>query len=91
MHDLLFESPDALENDQLAQFAADLDLEVARFMVEVETGSHARRVREDYVSGLKSGVEGTPALFINGVRYDGGLLFSALLRALKDSEAGTGD
>jgi protein-disulfide isomerase len=28
-------------------------------------------VREDFRSGVKSGVNGTPSFFINGERYDG--------------------
>jgi len=29
------------------------------------------RVREDFMGGVHSGVNGTPTFFINGVRYDG--------------------
>jgi protein-disulfide isomerase len=29
------------------------------------------RVREDFMSGVRSGVNGTPSFFINGLRYDG--------------------
>jgi protein-disulfide isomerase len=43
--------------------------------VEIERAwaSHERlaRVKEDFVSGIKSGVTGTPSFFINGVRHEG--------------------
>jgi protein-disulfide isomerase len=29
------------------------------------------RVRSDFTSGVRSGVNGTPTFFINGVRFDG--------------------
>ena len=31
----------------------------------------ASRINEDIESGLRSGVQGTPTLFINGTRHDG--------------------
>jgi protein-disulfide isomerase len=35
------------------------------------TGVYTARVREDFRSGARGGVNGTPTLFINGVRYEG--------------------
>ena len=32
---------------------------------------YAGRVRHDFITGVRSGVNGTPCLFINGERYDG--------------------
>jgi len=37
----------------------------------LHTGAHEPRVREDVVSGDRSGVRGTPTFFVNGRRYDG--------------------
>jgi protein-disulfide isomerase len=37
----------------------------------LEAGMHRPRVREDFMSGVRSGVNGTPAFFINDFRYDG--------------------
>jgi protein-disulfide isomerase len=71
MHDLLFENQDALEDEDLARYAAALQLDVSRFASELLSGVHAPRVREDFHSGVRSGVNGTPTFFINGVRYDG--------------------
>ena len=46
---------------------------------------HADRVHEDFLSGVRSGVNGTPTFFINGVRHDDSFdtdtLFNALERA----------
>jgi protein-disulfide isomerase len=81
MHDTLYENQDALDDEHLAQYAADLGLG-ADLMGEVVAGVHAARVREDFRSGARGGVNGTPAFFINGVRYDGTPDADALLTAL---------
>ncbi len=82
MHDLLYENQDALEDDDLAGYAEELGLDVARFIKEIETGAHAKRIREDFMSGVKSGVNGTPSFYINGVRHDGEYDLESLLAAL---------
>ena len=70
MHDLLFAHQDALRDVDLAAYAAALDLDVERFVRELTDGTHAGRVREDFLSGVRSGVNGTPTFFINGRRHD---------------------
>ncbi|HEY6066294.1 MAG TPA: DsbA family protein, partial [Thermoanaerobaculia bacterium] len=70
MHDLLFTHPGALEDDDLLGYASALGLDVDRFAAELESGVHAARVRRDFRSGVRSGVNGTPTFFVNGVRYD---------------------
>jgi protein-disulfide isomerase len=85
MHDLLFENQNALEDEDLARYAAVLGLDARRLIAEILSGVHSQRVREDFRSGIRGGVNGTPTFFINGVRYDGehGLdeLIAALTRA----------
>ena len=82
MHDLLYENQNALEDDDLASYAEKLGLDVARFIKDIETDAHGKRIREDFMSGVKSGVNGTPSFFINGVRHDGGYDLESLLAAL---------
>src|ERR1700682_4059748 len=65
MHDILFENQIALEDEDLAQYAAALKLNVPRFVKELLAGTYAPRVREDFRSGVRSGVNGTPTFFIN--------------------------
>ncbi|MGI8496314.1 MAG: DsbA family protein [Gemmatimonadaceae bacterium] len=71
MHDTLFEHQDALDVRDLIGYAGDLNLDAARVQRELETGAYAERVRRDFRSGVRSGVNGTPTFFINGERYDG--------------------
>jgi protein-disulfide isomerase len=41
------------------------------------------RVEADFNSGVRSGVRGTPTLFVDGVRYRGDVTVRALLTALE--------
>lgn len=71
MQEVIFANQDSLEIDDLVRYAHDLDLDVERFREELEAGVYSDRIREDFHTGVRSGVNGTPTFFINGVRYDG--------------------
>jgi protein-disulfide isomerase len=71
MHDLLYENQGALADDDLLAYAARLGLDLDRFQVELAQGAHAQHVRDDFMGGVRSGVNGTPTFFINGRRHDG--------------------
>jgi protein-disulfide isomerase len=71
MHDILFERQDALEDEDLVAYAQELALDLARFELELLQGVYIPRIREDFTSGVRSGVQGTPTFFINGRRHDG--------------------
>lgn len=45
---------------------------------------HQSRIERDLNSGLESGVQGIPTLFINGVRYDGDLKLADIMKAIED-------
>jgi protein-disulfide isomerase len=87
MHDLLFENQDALDNDNLVEYARTIGLNISRFVRELEAGTHLARVREDFVSGVKSGVGGTPTFFINGLRHEGEYDPDTLIDALTQTAA----
>ena len=80
MHDMLFENQDALEDTDLVHYATILGLDVDQFIAELGSHLHEPRVREDFMSGVDSGVSGTPSFFLNGARYDG-VLDALSLRA----------
>ena len=82
MHDLLYENQNALEDEDLAGYASALGLDPERLMREIQASAHAARIREDFRSGARHGVNGTPSFFINGVRYDGRTDVAGLLTAL---------
>jgi protein-disulfide isomerase len=82
MHDTLFENQMALDDEDLARYAAALGLDVERFIQELLSGTYTPRVREDFHSGIRSGVNGTPTFFINDTRYDGPRDLESMVEAL---------
>ena len=85
MHDRLFERQFALDGEYLIEYAGDLGLDVGRFRKELGEGVYEPRVREDFRSGVTSGVNGTPTFFINGVRHDDSWDLEPLLAALEEA------
>jgi protein-disulfide isomerase len=87
MHDLLFENQRRLRDQDLRGYAEQAGLDLERFDRELAEHVHAARVREDFMSGVRSGVNGTPTFFINGVRHDGSYEVEPLLAALEQAAA----
>ena len=83
MHDSLFEHQRALDDAHLVQYAVALNLDKERFVREMTEHVHTNRVREDFLSGVRSGVNGTPTFFINGVRHDDSYALETLLAAIE--------
>jgi protein-disulfide isomerase len=84
MHDMLYENQEALDLNDIAEYAAALGLDVQRLINEVLSRAHESRVREDFASGIRSGVNGTPSFFINGARYAGPRELDAMILALSE-------
>jgi protein-disulfide isomerase len=83
MHGMLFENQDALEDADLVGYAKALHLDGKRFASELASEAHVARIREHIKSGIRSGVNGTPTFFINGVRHDDSWEAHELLAALE--------
>jgi protein-disulfide isomerase len=87
MHDLLYENQRRLEDDDLRAYAEQLGLDVERFGSELAEHVHAARVREDFMSGVRSGVNGTPTFYVNGARHDDSYELEILLDAVERAAA----
>lgn len=83
MHHALFTHQAALDPKHLVGYAAGIGLDPEWAATALLTHTFAPRVREDFLSGVRSGVNGTPTFFINGARYDGSWEEAALLAALE--------
>jgi protein-disulfide isomerase len=70
MHDLLFENQRHLKLTNLREYAQSLELEMPRFIAELDDEIYLQRVREHIQGGLQSHVRGTPTFYINGVIQD---------------------
>jgi formate-nitrite transporter family protein len=85
MHRQLFLHQDQLEDDDLLEHAEAIGLDLDRFARELDLGTYEPRMREDFLSGVRSGVNGTPTFYINGVRHDGPPDAASLIRAIEEA------
>jgi protein-disulfide isomerase len=84
MHDLLYENQDTLEDKDLIAFARKLKLDIERFTRDFSSNEVRTKIQEDFSAGVRSGVNGTPTFFINGVRHDGSFEYEDLMAALQE-------
>jgi protein-disulfide isomerase len=84
MHDRLFESQELLSPDGVEQLAVEIGLDLAEFRRELKLETLMSHIRQDFMGGVRSGVTGTPSLFLNGHTFAGPLdveLFEELVEA----------
>lgn len=70
-HDLLYENQNKLDDGSLLVYASRVGLNEDDFADDLESGAYENKVQDDFMSGVESGVNGTPSFFVNGSRYDG--------------------
>ncbi len=69
-HDRLFKNQRALDRPSLESYAKEVGLDVAKFKKSLDEKKFAARVDSDMKLGEQARVQGTPTLFINGVRAE---------------------
>lgn len=82
MHDALFANQVRLSPDLLLTLVGALELSPREFQEALASGLHARKVQADFLGGVRSGVNGTPSFFVNGVRHDAGYSFAELASSI---------
>ena len=82
MHDLLFENQEQLGSGFYEELAEKLHLDPVALTASLDSGQFTDRVRADFTSGVRSGVNGTPTFFINEERHDGPFDYPALVGAI---------
>jgi protein-disulfide isomerase len=82
MHEMLYANQRALAPADLLAYAAAIGLDTDRFSEDLELHRYAPVVSEHFLSGLRSGVNGTPTFFVNGLRHDGAYEVQSLLSAV---------
>jgi protein-disulfide isomerase len=70
--------------EDLKRKAAVLSLDMGSFGACLESGKHFADVRNDVREGVKVGVSGTPALFINGRMLVGSQPYSEIRKIIED-------
>ncbi len=83
MHDFLYEHQATLGDPGVTLgYAKKLGLDTQRFEREVAQHMYQKRIKDDFMGGVRSGVNGTPTFYVNGVRHDGDAVAKALIEAL---------
>jgi protein-disulfide isomerase len=83
MHDLIYENQDLLGPALLTRLGMRLGLDMQRFSDDLASNRFRPKVREDFMSAVRSGAAGTPSFFINGEPYEGSLDDESLIEALR--------
>lgn len=83
VHDAIFEHQNLLSPEFLLDLAEKYGLDSAALSDALEGGTFTEHVKADFMSGVRSGVNGTPTFFINGVRHDGMPDYESLVNAIE--------
>jgi protein-disulfide isomerase len=83
MHDMIFEHQNRLLEDDLVSYAQRLGLNIDRFQNDMLSETILSKVEDDFESGMRSGVNGTPSFFINGEKYNNNWEYEPFLDYLK--------
>lgn len=85
MHDALYENQEALDLSNLLTYGQTLGLAEAELKSAIENETFAEKIKNDFMGGIKSGVNGTPSFFINGTRHNGSFNYDDLVAALENA------
>ena len=90
LHDAMFADQRALAVEQLKAKAAGLGLNAETFAACLDGSKYAEKVAEDMNHGISVGVNGTPALFVNGRFLSGAVPFAEIGKLVDDELARKG-
>jgi len=71
MHDQLYTHQEALSERDLEAYGQTIGLDAGVVTKALKSHTYRPTIERDMRSGSESGVEGTPALYVNGFAYDG--------------------
>jgi protein-disulfide isomerase len=84
-HDWLFTHQGLIDPPHLRAEAAEIDPSGA-VAKELDHHAYSDSIHRSFISGVRSGVNGTPTFYVNGIRHDGGYSLGELMLAV-DSRA----
>ena len=90
LHDAMFNDQKNLTVDDLKAKAAALSLNAATFATCLDSGKHAAAIQSSLEEGNRLGVDGTPALFINGRYLGGNQPYDVIAKVIEDELSRSG-
>jgi protein-disulfide isomerase len=84
IHDTLFENQRDLSSEALMGYIKAVGADVEQATKDIRSGAPRQRVEADFEGAIRSGANGTPTFFVNGVRYDGSWMYEPFSEYLKE-------
>lgn len=66
--EILYRNQNALDKESLKKYAADSGLNLAQFELDLQSAANAAEIRKDMADGETYGINGTPTIYVNGVK-----------------------
>ena len=85
-HDWLFTHQDLIDPEHLREEAVEVDPSGGAER-DLDRRAFDDRIRRDFISGVRSGVNGTPTFYVNGIRHDGGYSLPELVSVVDNAAA----
>ena len=79
---LAFANQQKLDRADLEGYAQQIGLDMGKFKEALDSGTYKARVVQDQELGKKIGVGGTPSIYINGRKWDGGKESDKIIEAI---------
>jgi protein-disulfide isomerase len=84
LHDAMFSDQQNLSLDDLKKKASQFSVKADEFNSCLDSGKYLPEIRADIKEGVKAGVDGTPAMFINGRFLGGNVPYSEIQKVIDD-------
>ncbi|MBC7398271.1 MAG: thioredoxin domain-containing protein [Bdellovibrionales bacterium] len=85
MHYLLFQNQDELDMELMLGLAEEMGLNLNKFMADLQNPKTLDRVKLEIAQGEKQGVEKTPGIFVNGLKFEGEITPESLKEAIENA------
>lgn len=72
MHDAIYDNQYRLSDELFEELAETIGLDIEQFDQDINTEAIKQKVEDDFESGVRSGVNGTPSFYVNETKFDGG-------------------
>jgi protein-disulfide isomerase len=90
MHDLVFTDQESIKRDGLLEKARRLNLDMAKFTADLESGKIKSQIESDKQSGAALRVDGTPTFYVNSQEYSGAISLEQFQAAINKELAALG-
>ncbi len=87
MHDKLFYYQNNISDEVIKKIAKNIRLDVDKFNQCYESEKYKKDIKKDMALAMKSGVQGTPTIFVNGAKFAGIIPETILKQILSAIEA----